>query len=463
MRKCIISLLCLISYFCCGLSYASTDLLTVYHDALANDPQFKEALAQRDIVSTNIPLAWANLLPQLTAQGNLSKSRVDQSGLPRSTDRSSGFQLTLQQNIFNYTNWLQLASAHKSVKAAYATYTSAIQSVIERTAQAYFNVLLAEDNLRYTVAEKEAFYKEYQQAKISFQVGVKTITDVYNAKAAYDSSVSDYVSAKNNLADQNENLAAITGKQYKKLSPLKTLPLVNPNPSDIDQWTHIAMQRNWQLIASKYSMLSAHDAILAAEGGHYPTVALTGSFSNQYTSDRVSSTSITNGTNNTVIAGSSNGRTKTLSAGLQVNVPIYQGGQVSAQVQQAISQYDLAAGQYEETYRSIVNQTRQAYLNAISGISKVHADIQTIISQKSSLEGTKESYKVGTRTMVNVLEAEKNLYNAERLAATDRYAYIMSLIQLKQAAGTLTVDDVAKVNQWLSANTHFSKKTANRK
>ena len=432
-----------------GTVFAATpNLITVYRAALKSDPQFQQALANRDIAQQDLPLQVAALLPQinLAGLGEYEKENVDSTnvinpvtGLPASSNvtnknKTLGFTATLNQSIFNFTNWMNVASAKNSVKAAYATYTAAAQDLIQRTAKDYFAVLLAEEQLKYTEAEKRAFYRKYIQAKESYQVGVKTITDVYNAKASYDTSVAEYVTAKNNVKDALEDLRTITGVLYTSLAGIKTLPLVNPKPANIQSWAKTAENHNWDLLAARYSLLSSHDSIKAAFGGHLPSLAFQGTFSNNFVKN---------------INAPGKARTKTLTAALNLTIPVYSGGMVTAQVKQAIANYDLSAGKMQQTYRDTINNTRQAYLGAISGISKIRADEQAVISNRSSVKGMEEGYRVGTQTMTDVLIAEKNLYDALSTFANDRNAYIMSLIDLKQAAGTLSVDDIVKLNRYL--------------
>jgi outer membrane protein len=427
----------------------AADLLQVYRNALQYDSKFKQALANRQVSYEQVPQSLSQLLPQISLQGTASyqkslihgnnvavggaslNGRLDQNN----RQKGLGFTLNVTQNIFNFTDFMNVSSSKYTVKAAYATYTAAIQDLIQRTSQAYFDVLEARDTLRYTGAEKRAFYRQYVQAEESYKVGVKTLTDVYNAKAAYDSAIAAYVGAENNLQDQRENLMAITGHYYNSLATLDILPLVKPVPANINAWGYKAQRFNWELQAAHFTSLAAHDAILSAEGGHIPTVGFTGSYANNFSDN---------------VGRPGNTRTKNLSGELELDVPVYSGGEVSSQVREAIAKYSLASAQMEQTYRDVENQTRQAYLGAISGISKVQADRQAVISQRSSLEGTEEGYKVGTNTMIDVLNVEKQLYNAEREHAKDRYAFVMSLITLKQQAGTLTVNDIARINSWLS-------------
>ncbi len=425
------------------------NLIDIYHAALKSDPKFQQALAQRDIAQQQLPLSVAALLPQINLQGNAgyTKTKIHGDNIFNTVSggysninatnktKNLGFTVTLSQTIFNFTNWMNLASAKNSVKSAYATYTAAVQTLIQQTVKAYFAVLLAKETLDDTAAEKRAFYRQYIQAKESYEVGVKTITDMYNAKASYDSSVAKYVTAENNLEDARENLRAITGIYYPHIAGINRIPLLKPNPTNINKWSQTATRYNWSLIAARYTMLANQDNIKAAFGGHLPSLNLTGSYSNNYNS-------------NVDVPGSN--RMENTEVGLQLNLPIFSGGQVTAQVKQAIAEYDLSAGQYQQTYRSTVNDARQAYLGVISGISKIQADKQTLLSNRSTLKGMEEGYKVGTQTMTNVLIAESQLYSTERQYALDRNQYINNLIDLKLAAGTLTVNDVMQLNTFLS-------------
>lgn len=437
---------------------SAADLMTVFHDAVKNDPKLKTAMAQRDETAQQMPAAFANLLPQISAQGSVTYNRNDIQGeivnnvppFQHSLDRVSGkrgmgFSISLKQSIFNFKDWLAVASARNEVKAAFATYTAAIQDLIQRTANAYFDVLKAEDNVRYTQAEKKALKQQYKQAQANFKVGTSTITDVYNAQASYDSAKAQYVSAKNNLSDKREALRAITDHRYDHLKQAHKLPLVKPHPNNIDQWVKMAHHHNWKLKAAYYQMLAAHDNIDSAEGNHLPTVNLQGSFSNNHE-------------NNIYDQGSN--RQKTINASVNVDVPIFSGGADTTKVHKAIAQYNEKASQYSKTNRDVVQSTRSAYLGVMSGISQIKAERQAIKSHKSSLRGMKEGYKVGTRTIVDVLDAQQKLYNIQKQASKARYDYLSNMIDLKQAAGTLNLADLKHINDMLN---HKPSQQANNK
>lgn len=432
----------------CGallLSQASfaVDLMTVYQQALNSDPVFKQALATYQAAMESVPQAVAILLPQLALSGQAAAEKDIRTGTAgiNTTERSLGFGLSLTQSIFNFADWMALASANYSVKAAQATYSAAAQDLMIRTATAYFNVLETQEILKYNEANKNAYYQQYEQAEASYEVGIKAITDVYNAKASYDGAVASYIGAKNDVDNAKENLREITGEYYSQFSILeKSLPLIVPAPQDIDQWVAVANQQNWDLIASRYSVLSAQETLRQQKAGHLPTV----NFESNY--DNTNTTNLSGETSSRALGA---GRTKALSGQIDLALPIFSGGMTSSQVRQALANYDLAAEKREKSARDTVNNTRKAYLAIVSGIKTVQADQQAIQSNESSLEGTKEGYKVGTRTMVDVLLAQSDLFNAYQQFAKDRYAYVINLLTLKQASGTLSDQDLMAINQWL--------------
>ncbi|MBU1926574.1 MAG: TolC family outer membrane protein [Gammaproteobacteria bacterium] len=442
MKKIFLSLSCMLILFFVSHAYAA-DLLHVYQDALKNDPTFKAALSTKMSTAENVPQAIAVLLPQinLTETGGLGKIQTQSTVLGYTSatarTRSLDLDLSLTQSVFNFANWQKLASAKETVKAAQATYNAAAQDLMIRTSQAYFDVLQAKEVLRYTGAEKKALYQEYVQAEQSFKVGIKTITDVYNARASYDDAIAQYVQAQNTLANKREDLRSITGVLYTELAPLKVkIPLVEPTPSNINQWVNVAMQQNWQLISSRFTANAAQKDISAAFGGHLPTLDASVNYSNDYT--------------RTFDAGRT--RARGPSAELDLTVPLFSGGDVSSTVRQKVADYEYASDIQDQTYRSVLNSTRKSYLGVLSGISTVRAQKQAIISNRSSLKGMQEGYRVGTRTIVDVLNAQRALYEVQKNYAIARYSYIMSGLTLKQSAGTLSANDLQDLNTWLQVS-----------
>lgn len=441
VKRIIISCIGMIAFLALQQAGAA-DLWQVYQQALKSDPTYQAAIATQMSKAEEVPINLALLLPQLNLNGDASVGKgrsyantPTQYSKYNYNSRRYEYNLKLTQSIFDVTNWNNLAAARNSVKAANATFNAAAQSLMQRTASAYFAVLQSQETLRYTKANRNALYQQYMQAFQGYKVGVKTITDVYQARAQYESAVSEYITAKNDLSNKFEDLRAITGVLYKNLNPLKeNLPLINPQPNNIDRWVDAAIQQNWSLIAARYTTLAAHDNIAAKSGGHLPTANLFAEYNKTYTN------SFSRGIGYTV-AGPE--------AGIEVKVPILAGGGVNASVRQAIADYENASQEQEKSYRDTVNSTRQSFLGVLTGISTIRANKRAVISSQSSLRGTQEEYKVGTQTMVDVLIAQEKLFNSQRAYVNSRYDYINSLINLKFAAGTLSADDLAKINGWL--------------
>lgn len=452
MKKVILTLVLLIS----PLSVSAANLLEVYKQAQISDPTFQQAISQRLSTKEGVPISLSSLLPNLSANFNPTIQRQSVSGSSLQTDiagnsiyprnntqRAYLLSLSLKQTVFDYAQFANLQGACATSKAADATLNSALQDLMVRTAKAYFTILENEDKLRYTEATKLAYKEQLDQAKQQYDVGLKTITDVYTAQARYESAVADVIAKETDVANARENLRVITGKYYPDLAKLsERLPLVSPSPSNIESWVHTAMQQNWAIKTAQYTTEGKLQNVHQQFAGHLPTAQLQGSVSRQY-ADNVSSQPSINNRNG---PGTINNKT----IGLNVNFPIFSGGGVMANTSQATYELQVSQQQMEQTFRDTINQTRQSYMNVMSGISQIKADRQAIKSNISSLEGMEESYKVGTETLVNVLNQQQKLFESQTEYATDRYAYVNHLLLLKQAAGTLSFDDLYALNRWLS-------------
>lgn len=429
----------------------AADLLEVYQQALTSDPIYQQAISQRLATKEGVPISLAALLPSINLTANPSVTRSGFAGAvtggvsiqPRNTTvHSYELNLTATQTVFNYTQFANLASSIATAKGADATLNAALQSLMTRVASAYFAILQDEDNLSYSEATKIAYAEQLDQVKQQYNVGLKTITDVYTAQASYDSAVASYIAADTQLANDRENLRVITGKYYPKLAPLSdTFPLITPHPQDVDTWVHTAQTQNWSIKAAQYAVDNARTTVQQQFGGHLPTVSLQGTLDRIYTSEN-------SGYNTLVVReGASMEVDKTVM--VNFNFPIFSGGAVTAQTNQAVYNYQVSQQQLEQTVRGTINTTRQSYLGVIAGISKIEADKQAIKSSISSLEGMEASYKVGTETLVDVLNQQQKVFQAQTQYATDRYSFVNSILSLKQSAGTLSFDDMRAINSWL--------------
>ncbi|OGT98733.1 MAG: hypothetical protein A2298_04875 [Gammaproteobacteria bacterium RIFOXYB2_FULL_38_6] len=439
MKKLIQTLLSLsLGFFI--VSSQATSLVGVYRQAIKNDPTFKEAYATWMSARENVPIARANLLPDITITGGLLRNYA--TGATQYYN-SGAFGLTITQPIFNFAAWKNYSQAKASVRASAATYAYAAQDLMFRTASAYFQVLAAYDNLRYTLANKKAVHRQLVTAQQQFHVGLIAITGVYDAQAQYDAVVAQEISDRNSLNDRLEDLRAITGNYYVALSSLiKQAPLITPKPADIDAWVKIAEQQNYELQAQENTMLAAKENIMEQAAASWPTLNAVGNYARTYYHDYTSS----NATSGNL--------------GVSLNFPIIQGGAALAKTKQARFDYLNAAATLEYQHRTVVDQTRQAYLGIVSGISKVQADVQLIRSKQKQVESTQAGYTVGTRTMVDVLNALSQLYQAQQQYSVDQYTYIINLIQLKELAGTLSDTDLAQINGWLQGTMNVKQAAA---
>jgi outer membrane protein len=436
----------------------AADLIEVYQQAQTSDPTFLQAVAQRLSTKEGLPINIAALLPAITASINPTVSRVGYAGSnftrtsalttgfvsPRNvTERTYLLSLTASQTVFNFAQFSAVAQQYSLSKSADATLNAALQALMIRVSSAYFAVLQDEENLIYNDANKLANAEQLEQVKQQYNVGLKTITDVYTAQAAYDTAVSQYIQAETTLANDRENLRVITGKYYPQLDTLSdNFPLIKPTPANMETWVDKAQQQNWSIKASQYQVDASRQVIRQQFAGHLPTVAIQGTLSRQYVDNINRYISFQNRVGP--------GTTSDKAIGLVVTAPLFSGGSVVAQTNQAVYNFEVSQQSSELVIRNTINNTRQSYLNVISGISKVTADKQAIKSNISSLDGMEASYQVGTETLVDVLNQQQKLFQAQTQYATDRYAYVNNLLLLKQAAGTLSFEDLRAINSWLT-------------
>lgn len=425
----------------------AVDLMDIYEQAVENDPDFKNAFDVFQSNKENIAIARSVLYPQLSVTAGAGRNlqhieTQSQQGFLMTEGTFSSYQWTAQltQALLNVQAWMSLKQAKAGVKAAHATFNDAAQQLMLRTSQAYFDVLLASDTLKFAEAKKRANKRQLDQAQQRFKVGLDAITSVYEAKAAYDQSVAEVIQAKNNRTNQRENLRKLTNHVYKKLSPLRNsrIPLIRPEPDNIDDWVASGLRQNFLLLAAKFNFQASRDNIRVQNSGHFPTINIQ-----------------SNATDTRNLTGSNGGffaPQRNISANLSVAVslPVFQGGLVEANVRQAKYDYKAAGEQLEKTHRDVIVNSRIAFNTIIDGISKVKADRETVVSQRQSLESTEAQFQVGTRTMVDVVNAQQRLFNAQRELATNQYGLINAMLNLKYLAGSLNVNDLELVNSWLN-------------
>jgi len=435
------------------------DLMQVYQQALANDPLVNQAKAQRDAAFEGISLSRASLLPQISGSVGYTQSESerfqeaagDNGLLVFTTDTevdTLNYGLSLSMSLYDHANWLGLDRAEKIAEQSDAQLAASMQDVIVRTVTAYFDVLRARDNVEFVGSEKRAIERQLEQTRQRFEVGLTAITDVHEAQANYDSTVAQEIQAKNQLEFALEALRVITGKYHDRLFGLNTenFSATMPVPETVDSWLETAQDQNLALLVDRLAMDVAKEDIAIARSGHLPTLSLSGSYGRS--KDDVDA-EVLNDDGSTTPFRYETPYLDNQSIGITLNVPIYQGGSVSAQTSQAKYNYVAASQAAEQTYRQTVQSVRSSFNNVKASISTIRALEQSVVSADSALKATETGFDVGTRTIVDVLDSTRNLFDARRNLAGARYDFIQSVVTLKQAAGTLTGEDVAMINRGL--------------
>jgi outer membrane protein len=450
-----------------SLEAQAADLVAVYQKALQNDPQIREADANRLASRESKPQALAALLPQVSASGGYSKidqdasqTRLTQSNpadpnsplVPRASTSNSDlklkqYDLTLRQTLFRWDQWAALTRADAQVAQAEADYQAAQQDLIQRTAQRYFDVLAAQDTVDAAQATLEAFQRQLEQADKRFEVGLIAITDVQEARAAHDQAAAAVIQAKRTLATAQELLRELTGESFDSLSsPIDDLPLKSPDPENEEQWVSAALEQNLRVISARLATDIAKQDVRVARAGHLPSIDIVASRSNQdYDGDQVGRNAA-----GIVTPRSPADQTQdTDSIGIQVTVPIYSGGGTSSQVRQRVYLHRAARERLERANRETERAARDAYLGVLSEISRVKATKQALESSRTALQATEAGFEVGTRTTVDVLDARRQLFNAQTTYSRSRYDYILNVLQLQLATGTLDKADLDEINSFL--------------
>lgn len=432
-----------------SLAHAS-DLGSVYEQALKTDPTFKQANAQWLVDQQAYPLALTGdgvagtgLFPNIDFSSEFDRGRLS----VVSSDSVTGYQwdttysLTITQPVFNISTWQSIKEARYSVRAATATYLSAGQSLISRTAVAYLEVLRNYDILQYDLAAEAALMHELGVAKNKYRVGLDAATDVYQAQASYDLARATVIKQRVALADAKEDLRAITGEEYHVMAGLpQHIPLVGPAPHDINAWVDTALKQNYTLNADRMTMEADRVAIDAKRMSRMPTVNLLGKYSYDHS------------TLDTV------GRTTNGYVGVSLDLPLFKGGYTFASTKQARYTYLKASDTVELERRTVAKSTRQDYLGVMSGISQIKADWASVQSSSKDLRVTQQSYMVGSSTMVDLLSAVSTLFSSIQTWSSDRYDYLESLIQLKYDAGTLSPKDIQYLNSWMTRRVTLNKR-----
>ncbi|MBI5659528.1 MAG: TolC family outer membrane protein [Nitrosomonadales bacterium] len=420
----------------------ATDLLETYRTAQSNDPVFAAARAARLAGLEKLPQGRSLLLPSvnLSANSTFNDNSVTYRGatpFPSGTSRydSHGYGVNLVQPLYRQQNWVSYSEAELQVAQSEAQFRISEQDLIQRAAQAYFDVLMAQDSVQLAGAQKAAISEQLEQARRNFEVGTTTITDTHEAQARYDLTHAQEIAAQSNMEIKLRALQQLTNAVPANLRQLGQQ--FNPEmlqPADMEKWVDDAQQHNLQLAVAQAAAELAEKEVARNRGGHYPTVDLVANYSQN------------NSTGGNLGVGSDN---RTSSVGVQLNVPLFQGGAIQSRVREAEANHDRAREELENARRTAALQARQAYLGVVNGIAQVKALQQALKSGESVLEASKLGQEVGVRTNLDVLNAQQQLYSTRRDLLQAEYNYLISQLKLKAAVGTLSEEDLAKVNQAL--------------
>jgi outer membrane protein len=426
---------------------SKTDLVTVYQQAATNNADLAAARADYQARREVVPQARAGLLPNLSAGANLSDSRtdVDTSLGSQSSSRSGTvYQANLSQPLFRADRWFQLQAAEASSEQAALELSAIEQNLILQSAETYFAVLRAQDTLASTKAEEAAFKRQLDQANERFDVGLSDKTDVLEAQAGFDTARANRIIANRQVEDAFQALITLTNREHPALEGIEhSLPILAPTPNDAKAWVDTAAAQNLNLQASNHAVNAAADTLRQRKAGHAPTLDAVASY------QKGDNDSL--GFSNSGTPGQPTFRSdvEQRSIGLQLNIPLYSGGLTSSQVREAYQRVNQSEQLRESLRRQVVQDTRNLHRAVNTDVETVQARKQSIISNQSALEATEIGYQVGTRNIVDVLDAQRQLYESVRTYNFARYDYILNNLRLKQAAGTLSPADLEALEQYL--------------
>jgi outer membrane protein len=460
-RRCIVSLV-LLSSLNSGITEAS-DLSEVYKLAAENDHTFKAAEARFQAGLEAKKRQRAGLLPSLngsiTYNDQSSESEIEglsfvagqivENPTQISDSESTGYNLSLSVPLFDLGAWHSYKAGSAEANSAKAIFRQQEQSLIIRSAEAYFNTLLAAANLQTSLAEETALKQQLTQSQQRYEVGLNAITEVHEAQASYDSAVADRLTTEGQLGIQFEALEVLTGQSFSSISPLKEdFPVSNPAPINREDWVERAISSNYDLKAASAVAKSAKAQARAAKAGHLPTLSLNA----QYSDSTIDSSNGAAGFDPFVQSADQENE----SINLTLSVPLYNGGSVSSERRRSKHNAIIERENYLQAKRDIIQQTRSEHLNVITGVATVKARKQTIISRQSALEATEAGYRVGTRDFVDVLNAQRGLFQAKRDYDQALYSYVLSSLRLKNVAGMLSEEDIDALNLWLDSEQNVS-------
>lgn len=431
--------------FALGINFHAqgADLLDVYHAALNQDAVFASAKASQQAGAEKLSQGRSLLMPSVNLNANTTANDVTTTygaGSPFAASsgnkqyNSRGYGVTLVQPLFREQNWAAYNQGELQTAISEAQFKLAEQDVILRSAQTYFDVLIAQDTVKLAAAQKTAISQQLEQAKRNFEVGTATITDTHEAQARYDLIVAQELSAQNNLEIKRRSLQQLINADVGELKVLgNNFKLEAPNPNDVQKWVADAQQSSYQIVQAQAAYQIAEQEVARNRGGHLPTLDLVATY------------------NKSISDGGSFGSTDVLNktVGVQLNMPLFQGGATQSKWREADANREKSKQDLENAKRNVELQTRQAYLGVVSGIAQVQALQQAVKSSESLLEASKLGQEVGVRTSLDVLNAQQQVFSTRRDLYQAQYNFLISQLRLGAAVGNLTEADVGLVNQAL--------------
>ncbi|MDP2170017.1 MAG: TolC family outer membrane protein [Rhodocyclaceae bacterium] len=426
-----------------ALNVHSADLLQVYRDAVGFDAQYAAARAQLDAGREKLPQGRAGLLPVIGLSANTtwndieSTSRTSPSVTRSGAYNSNGWGVSLAQPLFRWQNWVGYQQAGLAVASAETQYAQASQDLILRVAQAYFDVLLAQETLATAHAQKVAIDQQLESAKRNFEVGTATITDTHEAQARFDLTVAQEIAAENDLTVKRQTLLTLTGKEAATLKALRpNVQIARPQPDDIAQWVASAETGNLGVQLAQTNVAIASREIEKQRAGHYPTLDLVATHGRS-------------AAGGSVIPGGTGSDGKSSTIGLQLAVPLFAGGAVSSRDREAVALNEKARADLDNARRSATLGARQAYLGVTSGLAQVRALEAGVASSQLAVESNQLGYEVGVRINIDVLNAQSQLFDTRQKLAKARLDTLIAQLRLKAATGSLSADDLAALNALL--------------
>ncbi len=424
-------------FYVSGVLAEAETPLQIYQQAINNDPSLRIADTRISLKKENQSLSRGGLYPEIGLTAAIARNREDvetegvgTSGLTYFD--SNNVQLKLKQSLYNKENHSKIDSADAEFKVAESEHKIAQQQIIMQVTEAYFEVLFAQDNLSFANVEKQTIAEQLENIKRRYKVGKSTVTDLQEAQASYDLSAAQAILTQDQYNDALDGLTLITGSQHTEIARLS--PTFKPTalePANLDHWVNAAVENNLQMKATNNSILALNHEVQRQRANYYPTLDLVAKYRIEETGGRFGETDTEDG-----------------SIGLELDIPIYNGGQTSSRVRTAHLKQNEAKFNLQKTRRSVIRETRKSYRAVMTSVQRINALQQAVISTQAAVNAVTKGYKIGTRTGADVLVAQRELYKAKRDYSADRYRYILNFLQLKNITGSLNKDDISSISKW---------------